>query len=414
MAQFNFIDSTGVIVADTTGTRDQVRNEYRAIYGNDIRVDAGIFAELINTETEIRDSIARNNAQLANQINPNQAGGPFFDALWALTGGQREGLGGGVKSRISAELNGVANTVIAAGSQARTTNGDLFALSVQVTLDGSGQGTGIFDAVESGLIPVDANTLTQIVSAVSGWEGVNNASAGTIGTLTQSDQSSRNQRRLTLALNGSGDSEAVISRVSAISGVRSILFRENNTSSNQNFTGDGSQTITVSPKSIYVCVHIDAAQDNTAKRLEVATAILAGRSVGAGFSSQGDSLSLSENVTDTSSGQVYPVLYQLTDPVGIDVRVTYQLTSIISNPVSIINSALLDYQNGQIDGYPGFVTGASVEPFVIASALNEILVGVRVISVETRAAGSGSFNTNRFNIGIIQRANISNISTIQQ
>lgn len=45
---------------------------------------------LITMETENRDAIVRNNAELANQINPDLAGGVFLDAIWALMGGARD------------------------------------------------------------------------------------------------------------------------------------------------------------------------------------------------------------------------------------------------------------------------------------------------------------------------------------
>lgn len=90
MANYGYVTSTGVIVPDTSTTLDQVRSEYRAAFGDDLDTSAetpqGV---LITAETESRDAVARNNADLANQINPNLAGGVFLDAIWQLTGGQR-------------------------------------------------------------------------------------------------------------------------------------------------------------------------------------------------------------------------------------------------------------------------------------------------------------------------------------
>ena len=124
MADYNYVTATGVIVADTSTTRNEVITEYRAAIGEDLIVDdetpEGV---LINAETTSRQSVARNNAALANQINPNLAGGPFLDSIWALTGGQRLQ---GVRSTVSATITGLANTFIPAGTRAATTDGDEF------------------------------------------------------------------------------------------------------------------------------------------------------------------------------------------------------------------------------------------------------------------------------------------------
>ena len=91
MPPYDFINETGTIVVDTSGVQVEIEGEYQATFGADIDLDPetpeGI---LIAAETTSRVGIATNNAQLANQINPNLAGGIFLDALWALTGGKRD------------------------------------------------------------------------------------------------------------------------------------------------------------------------------------------------------------------------------------------------------------------------------------------------------------------------------------
>lgn len=90
MADYQFITSQGVIVPDTSTLRDDVENEYRSVFGQDLDVNPETpQGALITMEVENRDSVARNNAELANQINPDLAGGIFLDAIWALMGGQR-------------------------------------------------------------------------------------------------------------------------------------------------------------------------------------------------------------------------------------------------------------------------------------------------------------------------------------
>ena len=149
MAVYDYITNTGTIIPDTATTRDEVIEEYQGVFGQDlITDDESPEGVLINAETTSRQSVARNNATLANQINPNLAGGPFLDAIWALTGGQRVTA---TRTTVIATVTGVANTVIPVGSQASTTGSDLFETVTQVTIPAGGTLTGVdFRSVETG------------------------------------------------------------------------------------------------------------------------------------------------------------------------------------------------------------------------------------------------------------------------
>ena len=120
----------------------------------------------IDAETTSRQSVARNNAAIANQINPNLAGGIFLDAIWALTGGQRVAS---TRSTTSATITGVANTSIPAGSVARTSQGAEFRTVNPVSIPVAGTLTGVaFESVEFGAIEAGANQLTTIADSILG------------------------------------------------------------------------------------------------------------------------------------------------------------------------------------------------------------------------------------------------------
>ena len=108
MASYNYVTNTGVVVADTSATLTEVETEFKDVFGQDLVTDAETpEGAWINAEVTSRQSVARNNAAIANQINPNLAGGVFLDALWALTGGQRRAA---TRSTVTATLSGVAAT----------------------------------------------------------------------------------------------------------------------------------------------------------------------------------------------------------------------------------------------------------------------------------------------------------------
>src|SRR5699024_5179985 len=180
MADYDYIIDQGVIIPDTANTRAQVEAEFRAAFGQDLVVDPSTpQGVLITKVVEERDALARNNAELANQINPDIAGGIFLDGIWALSGGGRKSA---ERSTIaSVNLGGVAGTVIPVGVLAKDSNGNQFESTRQVTLDGSGAAEVDFIALDYGPIDVGVGGLNAVASSVLGWETVYNDKAAVVG-----------------------------------------------------------------------------------------------------------------------------------------------------------------------------------------------------------------------------------------
>src|SRR5690606_1109066 len=90
-----------------------------------------------------------------------------------------------------------------------------FSLQSSITLDESGEGSGIAKCITAGAITVSPGNITVIVAgAPLGLETVNNPAAQiSIGSQTESDEQYRNRRRQTLALQGNSLSEAIMSAV---------------------------------------------------------------------------------------------------------------------------------------------------------------------------------------------------------
>jgi uncharacterized phage protein gp47/JayE len=196
MANYAYVDTTGVIVPDTGDIQTAVEGEYKAVFGQDLittpNTPQGV---LITAEVVARSNVLLNNATVANQINPNLAGGVFLDAIWALTGGARIAASYSVVPGV--HLLGLPGTVIPAGSQASLSDGTLFASTSTVTLDGSGNAYVDFQAVEAGPIAASVGALSQVVSGVLGWDSVSNPTAATLGRAQESDLASRLRRKNT-------------------------------------------------------------------------------------------------------------------------------------------------------------------------------------------------------------------------
>lgn len=388
MADYQYIATTGTVVPDTADQLAQVQSEYRAAFGADLIVDPetpqGV---LITAETAARDAVARNNATLANQINPNLAGGIFLDAILALTGVERTPA---TRSTISgAALTGIPGTVIPAGSQATTTAGDVWQTIATVTLDGSGNATADFESVEYGPISATAGSLNSITSLVLGWETVTNANAATLGTLEQSDQAARALRRNTLAAQGIALPLAIASALYLVEGVKSLAFRENVTSAP--ITIDG---VTLVAHSIYACV--DGGTD-----ADVAAALLANKSLGADWNG-----TTTVNVTDPSSGQVYPVKFSRPVAVPVKVEVTVRGTAGLSDVIGAVRAAVLAYANGEQDGEAGFVVDGDVSPWEIAGAVSRTYPGLFVQLCRVAPVSTGIWTTDPITITIAQKATL--------
>lgn len=370
MADFEYVTQTGVIVPDTSTVQEDVRNEYRTALGEDLDVSPetpqGV---LITAETLARDSVVRFNAALANQINPNIAGGVFLDAIWSLTGGERVAATPTLVRDVT--LTGVPGAIVPAGSLAALgTDGARFQLISGVVLTG-GTGLGTFQAVEVGAISVAIGELNSIITPVLGWETVNNTQAGETGSAEESDIAARTRRRQTLALQGVALPEAIISGLNTVTGVRSLSFRENVT--NAPITIEG---VTLAAHSVYACV--DGGTDN-----DVAMMLLRKKSLGAGWNG-----STVVDVTEPYSGQVYEVKFDRPEIVQIFVRVT-----VVPNGASypdipgLVRASMVAYADGLQEGEQGFVVGGDVSPFELAAAVGRVAAPLYVRSITLSTDG---------------------------
>lgn len=387
---YQYIDTSGVIIPDTSNILADTQAEYQSVFGADLIVDpSSPQGVLITAESLARTAVVKNNAAVANQINPQLAGGIFLDAIIALTGGRRRGA---KPSLVNAQLTGEPGTVIPALSQAQTGAGDVFQTLAVVTLAPDGTGSVQLSSVANGPIPCSIGALTQIVTPVLGWETVTNAAAASLGTLLQSDLAARATRNNTLAFQGISLPEAITSALNEVSGVQSLSFRENVAATTQTIDG-----ISMTAHSIYVCVN--GGSDN-----DVASALLENKGSGGGWN--GD---VSIGLIEPASGQAYTVQFDRTTVVNVLVRVTIAANTAPTNATADVVQAVLDYMNGNIEGEAGFVVGSNVSPFEISGAINKEFPGIYVRKVELSLASSVSYSTDEIQIAVNEIATTSEV-----
>lgn len=387
MADYNFVSSRGVVVPDTATTRAQVEAEWRKAFGQDLDLSPDTpQGVMVTAEVEARDAVARNNAEVANQINPDIASGIWLDAIWRLTGGYRRPATPSLLQGV--QFGGQPGTLIPAGSEAVVADsGERFATVADITLDGAGVATGDMQSVNLGRIACPVGALDTIATTVLGWETVNNPVAAIVGTDEESDFASRQRRRNTLALQGISLSEAVTSRLYAVDGVRSLVFRENILPTSEVIDG-----ITLAPQSVYACV-------SGGEDADIAQALLETKTAGAAWNG-----SVLVNVIDPFSGQTYPVRFERPTTVLLYIRVTVRATPLDAE--SLVRNAIINYANGLNDGESGFAVGEDVSPFELAGAINQAEPRLFVMKVEISTDGGLTYTTNDAVIDITQVATV--------
>jgi hypothetical protein len=368
MALYDYVDTTGVIVPDTSDLITDVDGEFTtaipSLTSTDPTTPQGT---LIAAEVNARAAVVGNNAAVANQINPNISGGIFLLALCELTGLTVPSATPSVMKNVV--QTGVAGTMVPAG-QICTIGGNQFQSVSTTTLTG-GTATVDYQSVLLGPIPGPAGSLSIAPGSVLGLETVTNPATAILGLAALSDADIRTLRNNTLGLQGIGLNVAIQSLLYAVPGVSSLAYLENIASTTQTIDG-----ISLVAHSIWACV--EGGLD-----LDVATALFNGKSMGANWNGV-----TSVNVTDPTSGQVYPVLFDRPTGVPVFIRATIRANTTILDPATTIANAILAYTSGQVPGETGFVVGGPASPFELAGAVVTQVPGAFVTKMEVSPDGS--------------------------
>lgn len=388
---YTYNTTTGVIVPDTATLRADLVAVWQGILGADlITTSDTVQGQIIDAQTEQDDGTVRLNAAVANQINPDLAEGVWLDAICALMGLERTAA---TYTTVQATLSGMAGVNVPTGSLAQTEAGDQFALSSDVQIGSDGTAAATFIATTAGPVACGAGALSQIVTSVLGWDGVTNSSAGTVGVAQQSDQSLRQTRRETLARQGQGTAEAILSAILDLDDVGSAVFRENKAITAQTIDG-----IELAPKSVWVCV--DGGTD-----AEIGAALL--RTVAGGIDTNG---ATSVTVTDATSGQNYTLTFDRPTAMPVLLRVTVRNAGSVTDPTTTIRAAVLAWAAGEVSGLSGLTVGADVSPWDVSAGIYAQVSGLTVVQVETSFASAVSWAVDTLAIALDEIATIASSS----
>lgn len=369
MALYDFNVAVGLIIPETGDLLSEVQAEFRESLGQDLIITPTTpQGRLIEAEVAARSATMATCADVANQINPNQAVGNFLLSICALSGIDPKAAKPSVLP--SVVLTGVIGSFIPAGSRAQVNPQIIFQSVNDVTLqnDGTGKGWAVVDFVctENGPIKVAPGELNTIVDMVPGWQTVRNPESALLGQSEMNDSQVRAYRNQMLYSYGSNSVGAIVSNIVPLPSVNSMTIRENDDSVEKVIDG-----IRMPPKSVWICV--DGGSDG-----DIARAYLASKSCGAKMVAADRGISVTKEIKDYYSGQLYSAVFTRPDERQTTCRITVTTTSSLRDLNTAVRDAIQKYISGQIPGEPGLVIGAGLSPFEISGAVMKEISGVFV------------------------------------
>lgn len=384
MSGYNYITDTGTIVPDTETVLSEVQKEWTDNFGLNLDLGAAtpqgtmITAEVIN-----RTGIIKNNAELANQINPNLSYGTFLDSICALMGISR-GKNSSTVAR-NVKFVGSSQTSIPSGSRVQTAAGDIFTTINAILIPVSGVASGDIRSVEFGDIPIASPDLI-ILDGTIGWGGASIVPATVIvvGTLSLRDPQLKTARIQRLANQGVGSSAAIQAAIMKVDNVTSCQVIENNTGAAGVVNG---VTFTL-PNAMWVCVA--GAPDDGAVSAALYEAHHGGCPWDYGTNS-GQPVSGPGGVptVDPATGVTYASKWTTPKLYDCYVHIVVNQGSSVTSPAPAIQRAVMNYAEGLEDGEAGLVAGASVSAFEIAGAVSRQLPGLYVKDAKVAVVASG-------------------------
>jgi len=252
--------------------------------------------------------------------DPSQATGAALRNLGMISG---QVFGSATRSQATVTLDGTATTFVPAGSLVTDADGNEF----ETQYDAKVPSSVLCVAVLSGVITVDAGTLTTAKTVIAGWTGVTQALDGRVGDTAQTESAYRNVRNRTVLRNYTSVDDVMSARLYEL-GLEQVTVVSNETGST---LPDGTPT-----KQIHVLVSPNVViPDEDIARVILNTKPPATTTFGATTVVLDDSQGVSHTIKFTEAVEV---------PIFISVDVTY-LDSDNAGSKELIEQALIDHIN---------------------------------------------------------------------
>ena len=240
---------TGLVLPAESAILTGVQADLNTAFGGNLNTNLNTpQGQIAQSMTAVIGTVNDEFASIVANIDPSTASGAFQDAIGRIYFMTRIAA---AATAVTCVCEGVAGTVIPAGSLAQDTSGYTYASTASATLGVSGTASVQFQNNTTGPIACAPNTLVGIVTSIAGWDTINNPAAGIVGNAVETQQEFEYRRRASVAANAGGTCQRVLAAVFDVTGVTDAYVIDNPTNSSVTF---GSTNYSLSPHSIYIGV----------------------------------------------------------------------------------------------------------------------------------------------------------------
>ena len=235
----NTIDSQGIHTEELPEIIENITNDYKSIYGNDINTDSDTpDGQRINIEAQAKKDMLDFAIQVYNSFDVDTVTGVAQDRLYKINNIYRQNSGYSfcnVDITVSGPVNldgldANATDPDGVGFTVSDINSNNWILLNSVALTGAGTYTLEFRAQNEGEILASPNTINTLVTVIPAVTGVNNASAQYItGNNAESDADFRIRRNKSTAISGKGFYDSLLGDLLSIPLVSQAMVYENDT-----------------------------------------------------------------------------------------------------------------------------------------------------------------------------------------
>lgn len=235
----NLLDVSGLQIKTLDEIVEDLKIQYRLIYGNDIVLDSNtpdgqlinVFAQQILDNLELQQ-------QVYTSFDPDQAIGRTLDMRAALNGLRRQAGSYTLqevqvtvdRARTLPGLDAAVNDPDGTGYTVSDNTGNQFILTNTYNAPGAGTYTLTFRSQKLGAVLTTPNTITTPVTLLPGVLSVNNPNpALSIGQNEEQDGAFKIRRRQSVAISSKGFADAIEANVRNVPGVTYARTYENNT-----------------------------------------------------------------------------------------------------------------------------------------------------------------------------------------
>ena len=322
--------------------------------------------QLAQSETALIGQKNNEIAYIANQVNPAFASGIWQDAIGYIYFITRIPGAGTV---VQATCTGAVGTVIPAGAIAQDTSGYLYSSLAAATIPPSGSVTIEFQNQTQGPIACNIGALSNIYTAIAGWDTITNTTAGALGNYVESRADFEARRAASVAGNAVNSLQSIYGAVASLANVIGVLVVDNPSNGTVNY---GPTSYPLAPHSVCVSVAGGTSSD-------IAQAIWGKKPPGCNYNGN-TSVTVYDN--NYSTPVPYTVTYLTPTSVPVYFNVNIKNSSLLpANITTLTQNAVIQTFNGLDGSGPAVSIGSTSYSGRYYANINAISPNVNVIEV---------------------------------